>query len=718
MRQISTAKLGYFIALTLVLIAALFSPALGKNASAKAAQIEQTDIPQHQKGVFTPAPCWTTIPPHMTDHVTCGYVSVPERHANPDGPQIRLAVLIIRATAPDPQPDPLFFLQGGPGGSTIDTYADLLLTIRPLLTDRDIILFDQRGTLYSQPSLICKEYDQLLLDTIEKDIPDEEYLRMEEEAYTACRERLLNQGIDLAAYNSLENSADIHAIRQALGYEQINLYGVSYGSLLALHTMRFYPEHLRSVILDGVVPPQTNFLIQVPQTAQRAFSYLFESCSQDKECSTAFPDLENRFYQLVDSFNQNPTRIPLTDPDSGITYQAILDGDTFLDGIFQFLYIGDFIPAIPIMIADAENGKFDLFARIMSILVFDRTYSYGMYFSVLCSEDADFSPDQVLLNGIHPQLAETQADDASQFLKTCDIWNVNALNGMMDEPVNSQLPVLILSGGFDPITPPANGLEAAKTLPNSFVVEFPTGAHGAALDGDCQDEIIRAFLDQPDQPPDTSCVEPVDSMEFYTPETVILIPAAIQLLNLENMRGVQFLILLAASLFLLPTILITPARQIWKIYKLFPVEVGNPITLSAPSTPDADNPSHKPWKKSLDEKPKPSWLSWLAHSSQWLFWFFSFVNWLFLISFFSILALMLAQNDTRLYFGLPGQSRFLFILPLIMLLTFLMQGIALIKNWTSTGQRWISKLGMTLGWLLCLVILIILNQWEILFAFF
>ncbi len=716
MRHPSTKPLFYIISIAIVLIGLTFS-AISADASHMVNQPNQTEI-QPQPGIFTPAPCWTTIPPQMAERVSCGYVSVPERHANPEGGQINLAVMIIKAVEENSQSDPLFFLQGGPGGSTIDTYADILLTIRPVFSNRDIILFDQRGALYSQPSLVCDEYNELLMETIEKDIPDEEYLQMEAEVFRACRERLISQGVDLSAYNSLENSADIQSIRQALGYDQINLYGVSYGTLLALHTMRFFPDNLRSVVLDAVVPPQINFLTEVPQTAQRAFSYLFESCSNDVDCSKAYPDLENRFFNLVDVLNQNPLRIPLTDPDNGNTYRVLLDGDTFLDGMFQFLYIGDFLPAIPKVIADAENGEFDLFARIFSILVFDRTYSYGMYFSVLCSEDADFSPEGVSFEGVHPQLADSQADDASQFLKTCELWQVEALTSIMDEPVSSQIPVLILSGGFDPITPPENGLEAAKTLPNSFVVEFPTGGHGAALDGDCQDQIIQSFLDAPDQAPDTSCVDPIEKMGFYTNKTIIQIPAAIELLNLENNREIQFLILMSAALLLLPGIFFIPSREFWKAYRGPHTQTGIPDPQIGSTMSSAGALSYPHIPASFEEKNKQTWFGWLMASPHWLYWFYALVTWLFLMSFFTILGLMLVENDTRLYYGLPGQARFLFSLPLIMLITFFLLGFALARKWISRQQSILSKLGLTVGFLVCLVVLVILGQWGILLALF
>ena len=496
---------------------------------------------------FEPAKCMFELPPGVTEgeDVVCGYVSAPLEHANPDGPAIRLAVAVLKSSDPAPRPDPLFIAQGGPGGSTIDTYAGPLLGGSPLRGSRDIVLFDQRGTLYSQPALLCTEIDQLTLDIIEKDLSNEEYLRLDVEAMRACRQRLQEQGIDLSAFDSLENAADIDVIRQALGYDKINLYGVSYGTLLALHTMRSHSEMLRSVILDGVVPPSINFIPNVPHTMNDAFEHLFADCAADASCSRAYPDLRQVFYDLVDGFNAEPVRIPLTDPDSQIIYRAVLDGDTFQGALFQMVYAGSLIPGLPRMIYDAREGRFDFLSNILSILIFDRTMSYGMYYSVLCAEDADFDPAQQDLSGLPAQIAAAEAGDAVEFLQVCQDWQVLPLAPPVDDPVVSQVPTLILSGAFDPITPASYAEEAARTLPNSFSYVFPAGGHGQMLDGGCADRMILAFLDDPHAAPDTACEEMggMPPVRYFTPQNTISLPVVLKLLNLSGAAGRQLLAL-------------------------------------------------------------------------------------------------------------------------------------------------------------------------------
>ncbi|NJN99513.1 MAG: alpha/beta hydrolase [Anaerolineales bacterium] len=218
----------------------------------------------------------------------CGYVTVPEQHRDPDGPTIRLAVAILPSTAENPAPDPLFMAQGGPGGSSLELFPLFMLN-NPIREERDIVIFDQRGTLYSEPNLLCPELDKLTKETLELDLSKEEGEKLSQEAYQACGDRLTGAGVNLSAYNSLENAADVNAVRAALGYEQINFYGVSYGTLLGLHTMRDFPEILRSVVLDAVVPAQGSFLNQTARSANRAFKEVIQLCADDSGCNAAIP---------------------------------------------------------------------------------------------------------------------------------------------------------------------------------------------------------------------------------------------------------------------------------------------------------------------------------------------------------------------------------------------------------------------------------------------
>ena len=534
----------------------------------------------------------------------------------------------------------------------------------------------------------------MTLDTLEKDLEPEEYEQLELEATTACRDRLVSEGVNLSAFNSLQNAADIDALRRALGYEQINLYGVSYGTLLALHTIRDYPEGLRSVILDAVVPPQINYLTRTGMTAQRSFDRLFEACASDPACNEAYPDLQSVFFDLVDQFNETPAIIPMTDPDSGIQYDAVFDGDSFMGSIFQLLYSGGMVPSLPRMIYEARDGEFDAFARIMSIVLFDRSMSYGMFYSVLCAEDADFSLADQQLEGVYPEIARQEKRSLPLFLEVCERWDVTPLGDQVDLPVESSIPTLVLSGEFDPVTPPEYAAEAASSLSNSYVYTFPTGAHGAAMDGICQDQIINAFLDNPGQAPDGSCIAEEPTVEFFTPATVIDLPVIIDLVNLGGTSGVELLLLVLFLVLLMTSLLVLPL--IWLIQKVVkkpkPVEDG----IIQPET-------H---------------LSPVLRFAGWAPVITSILLIAFLTGLTADVFRLAFSYDNRLLYGVSGQIAWVFILPLIALLLTIWMIVATIIAWKNRTWNIWYRIYFSILTLASVGCMLILAKWQVFTALF
>lgn len=512
---------------------------------------------------FAEVSCATMLPDAMLepDQATCGYVTVPELHAEPDGNTIELAVVIFHSTGSSSAPDPLVMMQGGPGGSTIDTYTSLITLGDDftILDDRDIVLFDQRGTLYSKPNLICKEDLELTQRTIEESLPYEEALRLSEEASAACRQRLIDEGVNLAAYNSIENAADIQDLRRALGYDEINLYGVSYGTLLGQHIMANYPEGIRSVILDAVAPTSINFIPAIAQSQERAFDAFFAACAADATCQADFPNLERTFEEVVARLNDKPTRIRMSDAEGKKSYNAIFSGNDFRDSVFQLLYATEFLPLLPTVIDEAGKGNLDPFGVVMPLIIFDRTMSTGMYMSVICAEDADYSMAEVDVEGVRDILADTADTDAQGMLDTCQMWDVPELGASVDAPVRSDIPTLLYSGQFDPITPPAFAERVAETLPNSTNVVFPNTGHGAFGSEDCAMTIARDFLDNPEGTPNTSCVNSLGGPEFLGDSDVMVSGFGGRLMNWLTGNDLwSFWLMLAALAVLLSLFVIWP----------------------------------------------------------------------------------------------------------------------------------------------------------------
>lgn len=514
-------------------------------------------------GVFQPGACMFKLPAGAVEgrDLECGWLEVPKRHAQPEGPAIRLAVAIVKSRASDRKPDPLVMLQGGPGGSTIDTYTQILFSpgsrLRDLI-DRDIVLFDQRGALYSEPSLVCQEQLELVERTIEQQLTYEESDRLSLEATAACHRRLADEGIDLSAFNSIENAADVAALARALGYEKINLYGVSYGTLLAQHVMRDHPDVLRSVILDAVVPTSVNYLLETPRAQDRAYTELFNACAADAGCRAAYPNLEQSLMTTIERLNREPARVPITDDETGKTYNAVLDGDSFASIVFQIMYSSSFIPAVPRIIDDATRNDFRVLARVIPLIVFDRTFSLGMHYAVICAEDADFSPEDARLEGVRPFIALDGRRGLAGYLKRCNIWQVDQLEPVVDEPVSSDIPTLVLSGRFDPITPPEFGDVVARTLSRAYVYTFPDTGHAAVSSSACADTMLKAFLDNPAQPPDSSCIAEGAGPRFVSPETVVFTPMTFALATLDAAGLAPFGAFVGALLLLLSAWIIWP----------------------------------------------------------------------------------------------------------------------------------------------------------------
>ncbi len=469
--------------------------------------------------LFEPAYCWfeSPIPFLPGPEFECGYVTVPERHADPDGPTIQLPVAILRATSEDARSDPLFLAQGGPGGDAFEVFPTLIGSRADTL-NRDIVIFNQRGTRYAEPNLMCTEgfeaADEILT------LPSEEADARSLEALADCYNRLTETGINLSAYNSVENAADVDTIRQVLGYSEYNFYGVSYGSLLGLHLIRNHPDHLRSVILDGVVPPNLNFIPQITSNTNRVFTEIIQACDNDPQCQSEYPDLEVRFFKLVDELNEEPQTLTIRDSETGKSVKTFLDGDTLVDVLFQAFYLPDSYAIFPKLVANLEAGDFTFIRGIWPLFAFDRSGSDGFYFSVICAEDSDFDPSDAVVEGIRPYFAAGAADELQTYLDACEIWQVEQLPPEVNQAVVSEVPTLLLSGHYDPVTPPPFAAFAASGLANGYSFVSPTGSHGVAFDDGCMDDIVGQFLEIPNKEPDATCLGDITPTEFIGPSAL------------------------------------------------------------------------------------------------------------------------------------------------------------------------------------------------------
>ncbi len=480
---------------------------------------------------FEPAECQFEIPAGQT--VECGYLTVPEDRSHPEGPTIRLHVAIFRTDSDNPAPDPVIYLAGGPGEQALEAMPFLFnQRFASFLANRDFIVFDQRGTGYSEPALDCPELTNLTYETLDQDLSPEESLALAYEAICSCHDRLVSEGANLAAYNSAGSAADLNDLRLALGYEEWNLLGISYGTRLALTAMRDYPQGIRCVILDSTYPLQVSLYAEAPANFDRALTVFFDGCAADPACCEAYPDLEAVFYELVDQLNASPVTFPVTQPLSGETYDVLMNGDGLIGVLFQSLYSTDLIPLLPKTIFEVRDGNYDILAMVFgSFLTNIEFVSMGMGFSVQCGEEIHFSTP-----GEFAAAAEAYPKIRSLFDSTlnlgeavftvCEIWGAKEAAPIENQPVASDIPTLVLAGEYDPVTPPSWGEMVAQGLNSSFYFEFPGVAHGASVTGgECPLSIALAFLDDPTTEPNGSCLTEMSGPAFVVPETEIpLVP--------------------------------------------------------------------------------------------------------------------------------------------------------------------------------------------------
>ncbi len=457
----------------------------------------------------------------------CGFLEVPENRSTEGSATVRLHVAIFESTSNDPKPDPVVYLEGGPGGDALETiqysFED---NFAPFLAERDVIIFDQRGTGFSEPSFACPEVEDLTIEYIGTILETEESLDIELGAEEACHDRIAEDGVDFTAYNSAESAADVADLRRVLGYDEWNLYGISYGTKLALTVMRDHPEGVRSVVLDSVYPPERDLVTETPGNFARALDEFFRACEADPACGATYPDLEGSFFALVDELNAAPITVEVSDALTLERYDAAIDGDGFMGTTFQALYSLDAIRYLPRMITDLEQGETFVLGLLVSNAVTNRTFLSSGYYSVVqCREEAPFSDFDSAEAAIdaYPQFGDYF--DASfgvgpATYRACEIWETGSADAVENEAVVSDIPTFVTTGLYDPITPPSWGAGAAEKLSSAFYRDFYAG-HAATATEPCAQILMLAFLDDPATEPSDPCIAQMGPPSFLNPADAV-----------------------------------------------------------------------------------------------------------------------------------------------------------------------------------------------------
>ena len=543
---------------------ALFAPVMGGRALPASAAPLPRPLAQISGPGFEPSVCPFApgaIP--ANERVECGFLAVPEDRETGLGGAIRLAVAILRSHSSAPAPDPVLFLEDGPGYAGLDRIGYFLTPpAAALRADRDIILLDQRGAGHSQPNLRCWEFDELERAARAQRVPADRALALDFQTAAACHDRLANGGVNLAAYTTAAAAADVDDLRAALGVIQWNLYGLGYGSRLALTILRDYPDGVRSVILDAAQPPQAQVWDQAAANLNRAFGALFNGCAAQPACGSAFPDLAAGFAQAAGRYDVEPPTIQTPDPITAQLGPQIVAGDSLVALIAHGLADTAELPYLPLAVKQIEAASPRAVENLFTSLAArpDVRHS-GLWYSVQCHDEAPFANAGLVQADAqaYPRLRGYVQRDTT--LTVCPLWGAGQAGPLENQPVRSDIPALVLAGAYDPLQPPEWGQAAASTLRGSFYYELPAASHEAGLAG-CGQHLVLQFIQSPSVPPESGCVGSQPAPDFVTAAYLNpgIYPVAGWLLVKPNLE--QWLPFLACAALFLSGLLIWPVAAV------------------------------------------------------------------------------------------------------------------------------------------------------------
>jgi pimeloyl-ACP methyl ester carboxylesterase len=480
--------------------------------------------------VYAPAfenhPCDFTIPTGAS--VKCGYVIVPEDRTDPKSEKVKLAVAVFHSTSNNSQPDPVIFLQGGPGGAAVDMIASAYTEIVvPFLAERDFIVYDQRGTGLSIPALACRELKTTYLDDLRGQVPISSRNMIYDNDFISCHGNMHLQGINLNAYDTENSATDVKDLLRALGYQKVNLYGASYGTRLAQVIMRDYPEIVRSSVVDSVVPIESKLFNEDPAAFEGSLQALFDSCAAEASCHAAYPNLETDFWDLVKKLDAHPVSVTSPRLDGG-TLTEDVDGSTLLSVITLGLLKSSTIAPAAQSIYQIKNGDYSTLIAAQSGLPAEfEGISPAVYVQVMCHEHLlATNADQLKADiAAHHEIGDFSRlpffGTVDDMYKACKAWGAVPPAKGENDPVVSDIPTLVIAGRYDPVTPPAWGKLLASHLKNSYFFEFPANGHCPTFSDNtwCALNMVVDFIHDPTHSPDHSCLDKMAGVKFTTPYT-------------------------------------------------------------------------------------------------------------------------------------------------------------------------------------------------------
>jgi len=438
--------------------------------------------------------------------VSFGYVTVPEFHAKSNGNTMEIAVAVFHSYSESPEPEPLVLLSGGPGDSNINTFTALLCGDggKLLRSKQEVVLIEIRGTCFSKPNLICPEVFECEKELQKLNLSDSEMLTFMTQSVEKAHKRFKEEGINLAAFNNREIAGDIDMVMKTLDYEKYSVFGFSAGTITVQYLLDHYPESIHSATMTGVVSLKDNLAASTVNTIE-TLERIFEICEKDEIYRSAFPDLEHRFLHMLDSLNENPVPVELSDGDGDVfTYNVT--GDKISRWLAFGMYMNN---QVPHTVSRFLKGDYSELTSSIYNASPQETFSHGLSFSIMASEFVNSMSNNYTYNEKYATFYHglSTAWHSPQFnLKMAEAWDLEPLQ-IDDQLIVNDVPTLMLCAEFDHVCPPKYAEELEAGLSNSHLYIFKGLAHTQVALTPCLLMMMNEFISDPSKVPDASCVQ-------------------------------------------------------------------------------------------------------------------------------------------------------------------------------------------------------------------
>ncbi len=464
--------------------------------------------------------------------IECGLIQVPENREVAGSRTIELFYVRLLAKGKDEKgeevekkTDPVIYLTGGPGVGT-EYYVGRLKDHR-VLEQRDLYILEQRGI--GNSSKFCPFFgSRNRAAQIKDNFVDQQRVMLEQGR--ACAEWARGRGVDMRGYNTIENARDVRALRQALGFEQWNVWGISYGSVLGQAVAKVDHDGVKAMVIDAIVPIDIAELMRMPGWYQRDLDKLATACAEQADCNDAYPDLIGRYKAAIQKALDQPFAFEVKKSEQYPDGKAYVFADIVAGLPFSLLYDEKTHAAIPAIIdgltravETRDETLFKAFALSQTLGPVDDSYGAGMSMAIRCQDGyvdhmVRIANDELVKN---PLLAEVFIGDpavTAEMIGACAAAGVPARDPALYAPLQSDLPIVVANGAWDPITPTPLAEYIMPGLSNARLVEFPHAGHGPTRSVKCGGEFLNKFYNDPAAPLDMDCVnDGGKAAEYFAP---------------------------------------------------------------------------------------------------------------------------------------------------------------------------------------------------------